>query len=166
MDPRKSIRRPFDDPGQIFLVLLLLPVILLLVLVILAIVAFIWLRGLVLNAATWCFWCSRGWDVLFVTSDSTIWHDYVEEHILPELGQRAVVLNWSQRRQWRLDLSVLIFRHYGGRHAFCPLAIVFRPFRRPRCFRFYEPFHAWKHQDPHPLAAMEVELRDALANAV
>lgn len=58
------------------------------------------LAGLFLHLALWCCWCARGSYVLFVYFDSPIWHNHVEAHILPRLGERAVALNWSHRGRW------------------------------------------------------------------
>jgi hypothetical protein len=120
------------------------------------------IASLFLHFAAWCCWCLRGRYVLFVTSDSPIWHDYVEEHILPRLGDRAVVLNWSHRGRWRYSLAVLAFHHFGGHREFNPLAVVFRPFRLARRFRFYEPFREFKHGDAAAVAKLEIELFDML----
>lgn len=118
------------------------------------------LAGLLLNIAVWCCWCMRGRYVLFVYSDSPIWRDYVENHILPRLGGRAVVLNWSHRSRWRRTLSVLAFRYFGGHRCFNPMALVFRPFRLARHFRFYEAFKEYKHGKPEAVAKMEKDLYD------
>lgn len=120
------------------------------------------LAGLFLHIAICCCWCSRGRDVLFVYSDSPIWHDYVEGHILPRLGERAVVLNWSHRGRWRRTLSVFAFRYFGGYRSYNPMAVVFRPFRFARRFRFYEPFREFKHGKTEAVAKMERELYDLL----
>ncbi|MFO1489066.1 MAG: hypothetical protein U1F65_11375, partial [Verrucomicrobiota bacterium] len=85
--------------------------------------------GSFLYIAAWCCWCARGRYVLFVYSDSPIWHDYVEEQILPRLGERAIVLNWSDRSRWRCTLPVLAFRYFGGHRSYNPMAVVFRPLR-------------------------------------
>ena len=116
--------------------------------------------GLFIYIAVWCWWCPRGRYVLFVYSDSPIWRDYIEEHILPRLREHVVVLNWSQRKRWRHTLAVLAFRHFGGYRAFNPLAVVFRPLRFARRFRFYEPFHDYKHGKTETLTQMETELYD------
>jgi hypothetical protein len=118
--------------------------------------------GLFLHIAIWCCWCLRGRYVLFVYSDSPIWHDYVEDHILPRLGEHAVVLNWSHRSRWRRTLSVLAFRYFGGHRCFNPMALVFRPFRLARHFRFYEPFQEFKHGKTEAVAKMERELYDTV----
>jgi hypothetical protein len=115
-----------------------------------------------LHLAVWSGWCSRGRDVLFVYSDSPIWHDYIEERFLPYLEQRAVVLNWSQRRVWRCDLAWLTFCLLGGSREFNPLALVFRPFRPTRAFRFWRGFQEWKHGKSDQLVAMEHEFFNSL----
>jgi hypothetical protein len=101
--------------------------------------------GLLLLIGIWCWWLPRGKSVLFVHSDSPVWHDYLGANVLNRLDERAVILNWSERRRWRLNLSVLAFWYFGGRRAFNPLGIVIRLFRLPRVFRFYEPFRDFKH---------------------
>jgi hypothetical protein len=101
--------------------------------------------GLLLLTGIWCWWLPRGKSVLFVHSDSPVWRDCLDANVLNRLDERAVILNWSERRRWRLNLSVLAFWYFGGRRAFNPLGIVFRLFRLPRVFRFYEPFRDFKH---------------------
>ena len=110
-----------------------------------------------LHFAIWTWWCPRGRDVLFVYSDSPIWRGYIDDRILPLLGERAVVLNWSQRKQWRPSLSRMAFHHFGGSREFNPLAVVFRPFRRTRTFRFWQPFRDVKRGHSSALHAMERE---------
>ena len=110
-----------------------------------------------LHVTIWTWWCLRGRDILFVYSDSPIWHDYIEEGILPYLGERAVVLNWSRRKRWRMSVARLAFHHFGGYRQFNPLAVVFRPFRRSRTFRFWQPFRDFKHGHPEALHKMERE---------
>jgi hypothetical protein len=110
-----------------------------------------------LHVAIWMWWGLRGRDVLFVYSDSPLWRDYIDQRILPRLGDRAVVLNWSERRRWRPSLARLAFHHFGGSRQFNPLAVVVRPFRRTRTFRFWQPFRDFKHGHPAALHAMERE---------
>jgi hypothetical protein len=121
------------------------------------------LAGLFLYLTVWCCWCTRGRHVLFIYSDSPIWHDYVEVHMLPKLGGRAIILNWSERKRWRRTLPVLVFRYFGGYRSFNPMALVFRPFRLVREFRFYEPFKDFKHGNTEALVKMEAELYKLLA---
>jgi hypothetical protein len=110
-----------------------------------------------LHIAIWMWWCLRGRDILFVYSESPIWREYIDQHILPYIGERAVVLNWSQRKRWGISLARLAFHHFGGYRQFNPLAVVFRPFRRTRIFRFWQPFRDFKHGDSEALHHMETE---------
>ena len=104
-------RGKFSDLFGLLLFIVLLPIIIPLLVIALALHL---LAGLFLYVVIWCRWCLNGRYVLFVYSDSPIWHDYVEEHILPRLGESAIVLNWSQRKRWRLTMDVLAFRYFGG----------------------------------------------------
>jgi hypothetical protein len=52
-------------------------------------------------------WLPRGKDIIVVYSDSSIWHEYMTNEVLPLLQERAIVLNWSERNRWpRLPLRV------------------------------------------------------------
>jgi hypothetical protein len=114
--------------------------------------------AIILYVAVWCCWCARGRNILLVYSNSPIWKDRVEQHILPRIEDHAVVVNWSERARWRRTLAVHAFRHFGGSREFNPMAIVFRPFRLARTFRFYEPFREFKHGKPEAVAKMESDL--------
>ena len=127
---------------------------LILVLVVLAIAVFV-VRSVVLHILIWTLWRMRGHDILFIYSDSPIWHDYTEQHLLPRIRDRAVILNWSQRNQWRLSLARVAFSHFGRDSEFNPMAVVFRPFRSTQKFRFWQPFRDWKHGHPATLEKME-----------
>jgi hypothetical protein len=119
--------------------------------------AFFVVSTVCLHITIWTWWCLRGHDILFVYSDSPVWREYIDEHLLPHLGERAVVLNWSERKRWRVSLARLAFHHFGGYRQFNPLAVVFRPFRRTRTFRFWQPFRNFKHGRPEALRRMESE---------
>ncbi len=110
-----------------------------------------------LHLAIWLWWCPRGKDVLLIYSDSPVWHDYIEEQILPSLQNRAVVLNWSRRREWPVSLRRSAACHFGGQREFNPLAVVFRPFRRTRTFRFWKALRDLKHGHPEALDDVEEE---------
>jgi hypothetical protein len=128
-------------------------------LVALAAVAFIiWLplhllwTGL-LYLIVWISWLPRGRSILFVTSNSPVWQPYLEANVFPHIRDRAVFLNWSERKRWPLfSLRVILFHHFAGPREFNPAAIVFRLFRRAQVLRLYKPFRAFKHGD-----TMEVE---------
>jgi hypothetical protein len=115
------------------------------------------LYGLALVGLIWLLWVPRGKHVLFVYSNSPLWQAHLEQRVLPRVTSQAVVLNWSARRGWtgRDWLAVAAFRYFGGHREFNPLGIVFRPWRRPRVFRFWKPYQALKHGRPAPLAEME-----------
>jgi hypothetical protein len=44
------------------------------------------------------------------------------------------------------------------RREFNPLAVVFRPFRPARVFRFWQPFREWNHGKREALERLEYEL--------
>jgi hypothetical protein len=128
----------------------------------LVVVLFQALWGLILYVTIWLLWCPRGRYVLFVSSDSPIWRDYIEREILPRLRGRAVILNWSQRKRWNYSLAVAAFGYFGGDRAFNPLAVVFRPFRFAMAFRFFEPFQEFKHGKPEKVEKLKEQLFEAL----
>jgi hypothetical protein len=73
----------------------------------------------------------------------------------PPIRYRAVILNWSERKRWRFSLASIAFRHFGGHREFNPLAVVFRPFRPTRKFRFWPPFREFKQGNAEPLRHTE-----------
>jgi len=111
-----------------------------------------------LHLALWLTWGPLGRRVLFVYSNSPVWQGYIEQNLLPRLPENAIVLNWSERRNWnRWTLSYLAFCFFGGSREFNPLAIVIQPLRRARCFRFWKAFRDFKHGNLHALAKVESE---------
>lgn len=112
-----------------------------------------------LHIAVWILWLPRHKRLLFVYSDSPIWQTYIETHILPRIREQAVILNWSERQKWskRHMLAVAVFRQFGGRRDFNPMAVVFRPLTLGRVFRFFQPFRDLKHGKPELLARVETE---------
>lgn len=117
-----------------------------------------------LYLAIWCWWLPRGKNVLFVYSESPIWRDYMLAEILPLVVHRAVVLNWSERRAWkRCSLAALAFWFFGGRKAFNPLILVFRPFSFAQKFRFWPAFREWKQGNKQALEILKVDLIRARA---
>ena len=119
----------------------------------------VWLIGAVaLLLAVWLTWWPRKRYALAVYSASPVWQEYFETQVLPRLGSRAVVLNWSERKRWKPTLPVLLFRIFGGHSAFNPMVIVFEPFCWPREFRFYDAFRAFKHGRPQEVETLRLEL--------
>ncbi|MBI4643826.1 MAG: hypothetical protein HY743_08935 [Deltaproteobacteria bacterium] len=139
--------------GSFFLFLLLLAV------AILALIPYL-LWGLALHLAVWLRWFPQGKRILLVYSHSPLWQDYLESRILPHLGRQGVILNWSERKKWerRFSLPVLVFHYFGGRREFNPLAVVFRPCRWAKIFRFWQPFREFKHGKSETLEKMTAEL--------
>lgn len=111
-------------------------------------------------------WGPQGKDLLLVSSNSPRWQVYVEENWLPKWGERAVLLNWSERRLWRGERrsEVELFAYFSGNEEFNPLAIVVPPRGlRVNVVRFFEAFKAFKVGKPEALAAAEAELERLLA---
>ena len=118
------------------------------------------LWGAMLCMAIWLTWKKQR--VLFVYSDSPIWKDYIEKEILPYIQDSAVILNWSERRNWKTSLAGLAFRYFGGYRNFNPMAIVFRPFHLVKTYRFYEAFKDFKHGKPGKVEEIKRELFETL----
>jgi len=118
--------------------------------------------AIVLQLIVWTAWCSRRRYALVVYSNSPIWQAYFEQQVLPAVGDRGIVLNWSERQRWSFSLPVALFRCFGGTREFNPLAIVFQPLAWPRRFRFYRAFQAFKHGHTHEVEDVRRDLLDTL----
>jgi hypothetical protein len=141
---------------QAALIVVLLPLILPLAAVVLCL---FFLHRMVLYMLIWLLWLPKGKDVLLVYSDSPIWHDYMTSQVLPLVRERAVILNWSERRKWpKWSFSVHVFHSFGGRQEFNPLVAVFRPFRPARLFRFWSAFKDWKRGYTEPVERLRNDL--------
>lgn len=126
------------------------------ILIISVLLYFLW--GAILYLTIWL--TSKRQFVVFVYSDSPTWKDYIEREILPYLQNRAVILNWSERRNWKNSLAVLAFRYFGGHRNFNPMGMVFRPFHFVRTYRFFEAFKEFKHGDTRNVEKLKKELLD------
>ena len=114
--------------------------------------------ALLLHLLLWLLWNPVGSRVLLVYSNSPTWRSYIEERIIPRLPPGSVVLNWSERRQWRRwSLAYLVFRFFGGRSEFNPLGVVIHPLRWGRTFRFWQAFRDFKHGRGETLAKVEAQ---------
>jgi hypothetical protein len=82
------------------------------------------------------------------------------EHIISVLQPQSIIMNWSKRSEWSQSrsLRVLNFNYFGGKRDFNPLAIVFRPFRRAKVFRFWDAFKNYKHGKEQSLEKIREEL--------
>jgi hypothetical protein len=150
---KESIRQQLRDAVP---VILLLPIILPLAAV--ALLAFT-VHRLCVYALVWCLWLPKGKDALLVYSDSPIWRDFMLQEIVPLLGERAIILNWSERKQWPLwSMPTVVFRTFAGRREFNPMVVVFRPFHRAEFFRFWSAFKDSKHGDATAVQALRREL--------
>src|SRR4051812_41806510 len=58
------------------------------------------LSSICVHLVVWLLWLPRSKRLLFIYSNSSIWQSYLEAHILPVIREQAIVLNWSQRREW------------------------------------------------------------------
>jgi hypothetical protein len=127
----------------------------------------LWLTGAVLLlSAVWLTWIPRRRYAVVVYSNSPVWQDYFEREVIPRLGDRAIVLNWSGRRHWPLSMAVMLVRMFGGSREYNPMAMVFEPLRWPRHFRFYRAFRSFKNGDPAEVEKLRSEffrVLDALA---
>jgi hypothetical protein len=125
----------------------------------------LWLiSALLLLSVVWLTWCPRRRYALVVYSSSPIWQEYFETQVIPRLGERAAVLNWSERKRWTPSLPVMLFRVFGGAREFNPM--VFQPLVWPRQFRFYKAFRSFKHGRPEEVDKLRLEffrLLDTLA---
>ena len=124
------------------------------------------LSALLLLSVVWLTWSPRRRYAIVVYSNSPVWQEYFETQVIPQLGDRAVVLNWSERKRWSVTLPVVLFRVFGGAREFNPVAIVFEPLLWPRTFRFYKAFRSFKHgrsEDVDKVCREFFRLLDALA---
>ena len=156
-------RAPVSAPRKIahfaFIVLLLLVI---LPIAIIAIVLHV-LNTLFVYLLVWVWWLPSGKDVLYVTSDSPVWKDYMETEVFPLVAQRAKVLNWSARSKWpKWSFDVRVFRFFGGGRNFNPMVVLFRPFHRARIFRFLPAFREHKHGNSASVEQLRRDLMQAL----
>ena len=116
--------------------------------------------GALLRAWFWRAHASQGRYILFVYSESPNWQTYVEVNILPRIADKAVVLNWSDRRGWSSDhpWEARFFRRFAGDREFNPIALVLGPRGRITKIRFHQPFLDYKHGKPAPLERAEAQL--------
>ena len=139
---------------------LLLPVI-----VPLAIVGLIlhFLNKVVVYMLVWVWWLPKGKDVLYVSSDSPVWKEYMETEVFPLVAERAMVLSWSARSKWpKWSFGVRVFHTFGRGRDFNPMVVLFRPFRRAKIFRFLPAFEERKHGNSASVEQLRRDLTQAL----
>jgi hypothetical protein len=103
----------------------------------------IYLYGLLLCSKVWIEWEKEGKDVLVLQADSKHSREWMSR-ILPLVGSRAVLLDYSQRHNWeRWSLPVQLIQIFGPHgmperftvHSL-PAVILFRRLHRPERFFF------------------------------
>jgi hypothetical protein len=98
---------------------------------------------LILRSAVWVRWNRRGKDVLVVFSEGPTCRERMSR-IMPLVGSRSELLNWSERTKWnRWSLAPQLFAFYRflGPQPFqmesaLPAILVVRKFHWPRSFDF------------------------------
>ena len=142
------------------LIALLLPLILPL-----AIVGLVlhFLNKLVVYLLVWLCWLPKGKDVLYVSSDSPIWKEYMETEVFPLVAERAIVLSWSARSKWsKWSFAVRVFRTFSRGRDFNPMVVLFCPFRSAMIFRFLPAFQERKHGNSASIEQLRRDLMQAL----
>jgi len=146
--------------ARVALIVLLLPIILPLSAVGLVLHL---VNKIIVYLLVWVWWLPKGKDVLFVSSDSSTWKEYMETEILPLVAERAIVLNWSERNNWpKWSFVVRVFRTFGRGRDFNPMVVVFRPLHRAEVFRFLPAFRDCKHGHSENLEQIRRDLMLAL----
>jgi hypothetical protein len=121
------------------------------------------LNKIVVYLLVWVWWLPKGKDVLYVSSGSPIWKEYMETEILPLVARRAMVLSWSARNNWpKWSFAVRVFRTFGRGRDFNPMVVLFRPFCRARIFRFLPALREQKHGNSTSIEQLRRELTQAL----
>jgi hypothetical protein len=121
------------------------------------------LNKVVVYLLVWMWWLPKGKDVLYVSSDSPVWKEYMETEVFPLVAERAIVLSWSARSKWPMwSFTVRVFRTFGRGRDFNPMVVLFRPFRRARIFRFLPAFQERKHGNGASVEQLRRDLTQAL----
>ncbi len=149
-------------------IMLILGVVLLMLLPFLAIWrAFRTVRGVRLDRAYRRKFASIGKPAILVYSESPNWQAHFEEHILSDVGDRAVVLNWSERRRWagEMTLPIRVYQHHRPEREFNPYALVYGPKGPPTHISFFAAFRDDRHGKPASLNQAIADLSEAMEEA-
>ena len=129
----------------------------------LGIIAFRYVYGLALLALAHWKWTRRGVRCLVVYSNSPVWESHIQHAWLPRLGDRAIVLNWSERASWHSGLAVRVFRKFCLRwHNYNPAVLIFRGLKQPYVFRFFDAFQQVGAGRPEYLTQLEAQMFEAI----
>ena len=105
----------------------------------------------------------RGQRCVLVYSRSPVWESHILSRWVPRIGERAALLNWSDRANWGWSLEALLFNRFCRSSAnFNPALIVLRGLHTPLVFRFFYAFHEAKHGRPEYLELLEDQMFGAL----
>ena len=144
MPPAVALRRS----GTIALAILVSPVLIATVIVALPAIAVLELRrALRRTAVRRAFedkWGRHGMRVLLAYSDDTRWRERIEQHWLPRIGRRTVVLDRKARQTFvpATPIEAQVFEHWAGARDFDPMAIVIPATGPVRTLRFRDAFVA------------------------
>jgi hypothetical protein len=146
--------------GKTFLLIVLTPLLFVFLLLLALGLPFYFIYRFFLRLAFEALVGAKGRRVLLVYSRSPVWQEYVETNWLPRIGDRAMVLNWSDRAKWkrRSSFAVWVFRHWAPSENFNPMAIVFPQFRPAKRVGFYYAFRDLKHGKVQAMEAAERQL--------
>lgn len=162
----------------IFIFILLLPIILLLVLIFLIPwlnIRFIQRPRLLRRVKN--EWLPQDKFILFVYSDNQLWKEYAEENIIPKIKSNAVILNWSERKNWinSNSLETRLFKNFQWGHEWVweknkrmggqdynHTAIVFKPSDNPKVINFSKAFKDYEFGKSEQLKLVEQELYNCL----
>jgi hypothetical protein len=135
---------------------ILLPVYLLLVLILLPAIGLPYVyRSLTIRWRLRRAWRAGQWILLSYTQ-SAVWAPYLENEVIPRLGDACVAIDRS-RPDWkaRHPAEARAIAHWGGYYEHNPLVVLFPRWRPARRIRLYHAFRDSKHGKP---GALQVQL--------
>ncbi len=107
---------------------------------------------------------NNGKRIIFVTSNSPIWHDYLENKWINIITKYAYILNWSERNQWNnSQWEIRMFRHWGGDRDMVPMFIIYVNYFHIQKFRLYKPFIEYKHGKDRNLSNIEINIEKSIS---
>jgi hypothetical protein len=105
----------------------------------------------------------RGQRCVLVYSRSPVWESHILSNWVPRIGERAALLNWSDRANWGWSLEALLFNRFCRSSSnFNPAVIVLRGLHTPLVFRFFYAFQEAKTGRPEYLELLEGQMLGAL----
>lgn len=105
----------------------------------------------------------RGQRCVLVYSRSPVWESHIVSTWIPRIGERAALLNWSDRATWGWSLEALLVNRFCLSSVnFNPAVIVLRGLRTPLVFRFFYAFQEAKTGRSEYLELLEDQMFGAL----